>query len=189
MALEILHKKSGVSQKLSVASDIKPGELALNYNADGPFLTVLDSAGDIRKLNHVWVSATAPSNPTVGDPWLDISGANPRLWIYKDGVSNWVPVVNIVAATATVPGIVMLADATAIANGTPQRVVDAAQLKSALNNIAYLTALTADQPLKVGGAPLTPSLSIDPGAAHSLLATNSAGDGVEFTQLLDGGSY
>jgi len=47
MSLQVELKKSAVSQKLPFPSDLALGEIALNYNADGPFLTCKDTAGNI----------------------------------------------------------------------------------------------------------------------------------------------
>jgi hypothetical protein len=128
MSLQVELKKSAVSQKLPLPSDLALGEIALNYNADGPFLTCKDTAGNIRKLNRVWIAATAPSNPTAGDPWLDTSGATALLRIY-DG-STWTVAVNVPLATTSTSGTVQLASSADITNGTAGKIVDAAQLSS-----------------------------------------------------------
>jgi len=91
MSLQIQLKKSAVSQKQPFASDLAVGELALNYNADGPFLTCKDTAGNVRKINNVWVATTAPNSPSAGDFWLDTSAATAVLKIYKDSTSGWIP--------------------------------------------------------------------------------------------------
>lgn len=128
MSLQVELKKSAVSQKLPLPSDLALGEIALNYNADGPFLTCKDTAGNIRKLNRVWIATTAPSNPTAGDPWLDTSGSTALLRIY-DG-STWTVAVNVPLATTSTSGTVQLASSADITNGTAGKLVDAAQLSS-----------------------------------------------------------
>ena len=184
MALEILHKKSAVSQKLPLPSDLKPGEIALNYHADGPFLTCKDTAGNIRKLNHIWVSASAPSSPTVGDAWYDISTDPGILYLYKDDVNGWQQLTQTVTtATTAAFGTVRLADADAVTNGTSGRVVDAAQLQSAISG--YSITLNGTAPISIGGNSSQPNVSISPGSARQVLQTSASGAGVEFTNNID----
>lgn len=183
MALDIVHKKSGVSQRLPVASDLGLGEIALNYNADGPFLTCKDTAGNVRKINNFWVDATAPTGASPGDPWLDTSVDPARLFIYKDASSQFVPVVNINAATSSSTGTVQLASSTDITNGTAGRVVDAAQLQSEISS--FLTGVTATSPLSIGGTATQPNVSFAHGGANQVLQTNSTASGVEFTDSVD----
>ena len=187
MALELLLKKSSVSGKLPVSSDLALGEIGINYNSDGPFLSCVDTAGNVRKLNSVWVGPLAPPSPTVGDPWLDISGDKPELYYYVNDSDGWEPVVNIGMATATEAGLVILADDAAITNGTTGRVVDAAQLKSATTG--FLVSVGGTLPIQIGGTATSPIVSLKPGSPNSLLATNSAGDGTEFTTTIQGGSF
>jgi hypothetical protein len=133
MSLQIQLKKSAVSQKQPFASDLAIGELALNYNANGPFLTCKDSAGNVRKLNNVWVATAAPNNPSAGDLWLDTSAATAVLKVYKSSVSSWVNATTIPVATTSIFGSVQLASAADITNGTAGKVVDAAQLQSKMS--------------------------------------------------------
>ena len=130
MSLQIQLKKSAVTQKQPFASDLAIGELALNYSADGPFLTCKDTAGAVRKLNHVWVAATSPTNPSAGDLWLDTSAVTAVLKVYKDGSITWVNATSIPLASTSVYGTVQLASSADITNGTAGKVVDAAQLQS-----------------------------------------------------------
>ena len=187
MALEILLKKSSVSGKLPVASDLALGEIGLNYSSDGPFLSCVDTAGNVRRLNSVWVAPSPPPDPTVGDPWLDISGDTPELYYYVNDSDGWKPVVDIGMATAIEAGLVILADDAAITNGTTGRVVDAAQLKSAVSG--FIVSVGATLPIQIGGTASAPVVSLKPGSPNSLLATNSAGDGTEFTTTIQGGSF
>jgi len=144
MSLQIELKKSAVSQKQPFPSDLALGEIALNYNADGPFLTCKDTAGNIRKLSGIWVGASAPSSPTAGDPWLDIT-STPVLKIYNG--STWVSAASVSPATTSVYGTVRLATAADITNGTSGKVVDAAQLASRIT--ADITAALAADPFAV----------------------------------------
>lgn len=187
MALELLLKKSSVTGKLPVSSDLALGEIGINYNSDGPFLSCVDTAGNVRRLNSVWVAPLPPPSPTVGDPWLDISGDKPELFFYVNDSDGWEPVVNIDMATTTDAGLVILADDTAITNGATGKVVDAAQLKSAVSG--FIVSVGATLPIQVGGTASAPVVSLKPGSPNSLLATNNAGDGTEFTTTIQGGSF
>ena len=135
MSLQIQLKKSAVSQKQPFASDLAVGELALNYNADGPFLTCKDTEGNVRKLNNVWVAAAAPTNPTAGDLWLDTNLTTAVLKVYKDSTSGWVNATTIPVATTSIFGTVRLATSSDITNGTSGKVVDAAQLQSKITDL------------------------------------------------------
>jgi hypothetical protein len=182
MALDIVHKKSGVSQRLPVASDLGLGEIAVNYNADGPFLTCKDTAGNVRKINNIWVSATAPNGASPGDPWLDTSVTPARLFIYQDSSTQFTPAITINTATPSSTGTVQLASATDITNGSPGRVVDASQLQSEISS--FLVGVNATSPLVVGGTSTQPNISIAPGTAGQIFRTNAQGNAVEFTSDL-----
>lgn len=130
MSLQIQLKKSAVSQKQPFASDLAVGELALNYNSNGPFLTCKDSAGNVRKINNVWVSNSAPTSPSAGDLWLDTSATLAVLKVYKNSTATWVDAITVPVATTTVFGTVQLASASDITNATAGKIVDAAQLQS-----------------------------------------------------------
>lgn len=140
MSLQFELKKSAVSQKQPFPSDLALGEIALNYNADGPFLTCKDTAGNIRKLTGVWVATTAPTVATNGDLWLDISGAAPILRIYNSSI--WAAAVNVPIATTSNYGTVRLATTADITNGTAGKIVDAAQLSSKVSS-SISSALSA----------------------------------------------
>ena len=135
MSLQIQLRKSAVSQKQPFASDLAVGELALNYHANGPFLTCKDTAGNVRKLNNVWVGTTAPTGPSAGDLWLDTSVATAVLKVYKDSSSTWVNATTIPIATTSIYGTVRLATAADITNGTSGKIVDAAQLQSKITDL------------------------------------------------------
>ena len=46
----ILHKKSAVKDKMPTASQLQLGELAINYNAENPFISFKNSDGIVQKL-------------------------------------------------------------------------------------------------------------------------------------------
>ena len=60
MPLRIPHKNSGVLGKLPQPADLSIGEIAINWNAGDPFLSVLDSAGNVRRL-------TSQTDVAIGD--------------------------------------------------------------------------------------------------------------------------
>lgn len=156
MSLQVELKKSAVSQKLPFPSDLALGEIALNYNADGPFLTCKDTAGNIRKITGVWVGATAPNTPTAGDPWLDTSGATAVLKVY-DGAA-WSSASTVPIATTSAYGTVRLATSADITNGTAGRVVDAAQLSSKVSG--DISAALSASPLFLGSISLSGNATI-----------------------------
>jgi hypothetical protein len=161
MSLQIQLKKSAVSQKQPFASDLAVGELALNYNADGPFLTCKDTAGNVRKLNHVWVGATAPTSPSAGDQWLDTSAATAVLKVYKDSSSTWVNATTIPIATTSVYGTVRLATAADVTNGTSGKIVDAAQLQSKITSAFAQEEITLNDVNLLGDMVIAGDLTVN----------------------------
>lgn len=87
MSLQIIHKSSGVVGREPTASMVAPGELALNFNAAGPFLTCRDTAGKIRRLPGIYCAAVPPANPSEGEVWLDTSPPG-GLWVM--GPDGWI---------------------------------------------------------------------------------------------------
>ena len=200
MSLQHILKNSSQSGKEPTASQLANGEIALNYHADGPFLTCKDTTGVVRRIAGAWISATPPSTPTPGEFWLDISVSPAQLKIYKDATDTWVgswPV-----ATTTTSGIVELAtDAETQAGIDSNRAVTPASLQSKLSNststtssttIASSTAVktakdaadaaqaTANAALPKSGGIITGNLEI--GTTGSLTFEGSTADGFE-TQL------
>ena len=112
MALQIIVKNSSVSGNEPTAGQLANGELALNYHANGPFITCKDTAGVVRRVTGVWVNATAPSSPTPGELWLDISVTPVQLKVYKNDGDTWVAASTVYAATTSVAGVVQLSDST-----------------------------------------------------------------------------
>jgi len=174
MSLQIELKKSAVSQKQPFPSDLALGEIALNYHADGPFLTCKDTAGNIRKITGVWVGASAPSSPTAGDPWLDTS-STPVLKIYNG--STWVSAVSVSPATTSAYGTVRLATTADVTNGTAGKVVDAAQLASRVT--ADIASALAADPFVV------PTLSVTGNATVTGNLTVNGTQTIINTQTLD----
>jgi len=119
------------------------GQLWIDTSLDPPSLKVWDDTPP----PGAWVSAgggtatvtsdTAPVAPKDGDLWYDSVGGELYVWYDSDDAGavagTWVqanPQPTPKQATASVAGVVQLADATAITAGTAGRVVDAAQMKA-----------------------------------------------------------
>lgn len=89
MSLQVILKNSSVSGKEPLAAQLANGELALNYHADGPFITCKDTAGVVRRVGGVWVAAAPPSSPTAGELWMDLSLTPPQLKVYTNAINTW----------------------------------------------------------------------------------------------------
>ena len=136
MALQIIVKNSSVSGNEPTAGQLANGELALNYHADGPFITCKDTAGVVRRVTGVWVNATAPGSPMPGEFWFDLSVSPPQLRVYKDSGDAWVAAATVYAATTSVAGVIELATNAETQTGTEtNRAVTPASLQSKLNAI------------------------------------------------------
>ena len=84
MTVRIVHKNSEAEDKRPTAGQLAKGEIAVNLNAAGAFLTVKDTAGNVQQVGGVKLS-TSPSDPVLGTLWVDSS--NNRLYVH-DG-SAW----------------------------------------------------------------------------------------------------
>jgi len=87
MSLQIIHKSTGTVGKEPTPSMIAAGELALNFNAAGPFLTCRDTSGKIRRLPGIYCAAVPPANPSEGEVWLDTSQPG-GVWVM--GPDGWI---------------------------------------------------------------------------------------------------
>lgn len=173
MSLTIQLARSSVPGKHPLPTDLENGELALNFAGANPFLTIRDSSGDIRRMDRVEVSSTAPVSPTEGQLWYD-SFSNPKfLRIFTGG--TWVIAGSSNAAgpplaSAAVAGLVRLADGAAVNAGTPQRVVDAAQLKTVADAAAQADwAAPPGSPASILNKPDIPPAFVLPAATTSVL--------------------
>ena len=104
MAVQLILKNSSVEDKRPIAAQLAAGELALNYNEEGAFLSCKDSAGNIQQVGGVKIAETAPSTPAEQTLWFRPS--TKVLSIY-DG-SNWSDV-------AVAPGSIVDGDVNASA--------------------------------------------------------------------------
>ena len=91
MAMRIILKHSSVEdQRPTVEQAGQAGELLLNTNTAGTFLSCKDSAGRIHQVGGIKISTSAPANPVKGTVWLDIAlGVDRGLLKVYDG-SQWV---------------------------------------------------------------------------------------------------
>lgn len=71
MTVRIVHKNSTAEDKRPTAGQLANGEIAVNLNEEGAFLSVKDTAGNIQQVGGVKVSSTSPSNPVYGTLWVD----------------------------------------------------------------------------------------------------------------------
>ena len=99
MPIQTLHLRSSQQGKEptpgTAAGQLPVGSIAINFNKDEPFLSIQDSAGVIRRIAGIKVSATAPASPTGGELWLDTAG--PALKVFNG--TTWVPAGGVQAGT------------------------------------------------------------------------------------------
>jgi DNA gyrase/topoisomerase IV subunit A len=88
MAVQLILKNSNVEDKRPLASQLADGELALNYNEEGAFLSCKDSAGNVQQVGGVKISEAQPSTPLQQTIWLQPS--TQTLFVY-DG-SEWLTI-------------------------------------------------------------------------------------------------
>jgi hypothetical protein len=143
MSLQHILKNSSISGKEPLASQLANGELSINYHADGPFLCCKDTAGNVRRVAGVWVSATAPSTPFPGELWLDTGITPSQLKVYKDTTDSWVFAGEVNTATTTTEGIVRLATNAEAQGGTSTTsAVTPAALQSKISDSTSTTSST-----------------------------------------------
>ena len=88
MAVRIILKNSSVEDKRPSVSQLENGEIALNYNEAGAFLTCKDTNGDIQQVGGVKINDVAPDAPPIQCLWFQPSSLT--LFVY-DG-DSWLPV-------------------------------------------------------------------------------------------------
>ena len=88
MAVRIILKNSNVEDKRPNVSQLENGEIALNYNEAGAFLTCKDTNGDIQQVGGVKINDVAPDSPPIQCLWFQPSSLT--LFVY-DG-DSWLPV-------------------------------------------------------------------------------------------------
>ena len=88
MAVKIVLKHSSTEDKRPTPGQLENGEIALNYNEAGTFLTCKDSEGNIQQVGGVKISEFAPDNPVMQTLWFQPSSL--KLFVY-DG-NSFLPV-------------------------------------------------------------------------------------------------
>jgi hypothetical protein len=73
MAVKIILKNSSNEDKRPTPTQLDNGEIALNYNAAGAFLTCKDTDGNIQQVGGVKISETAPDSPVKQTLWFQPS--------------------------------------------------------------------------------------------------------------------
>lgn len=198
MSLQHILKNSSVSGKEPLASQLANGELSINYHADGPFLCCKDTAGNVRRVAGVWVSATAPSTPFPGELWLDTGITPSQLKVFKNTTDAWVFAGEVNSATTTTEGLVRLATdgetqvgTSAISAVTPaalqSKISDSTSTVSS-TTLASSTAVktvgdTANAALPKSGGTITGTLEI--GNTGQLRFEGSSNDAYETTLAVE----
>ena len=83
MAVQIIHKNSSVAGKPVSSSQISYGELAINYNENGPFLQVRASDDEVWSVGGVTIGNDAPGSPLEGAFWYNEGTA--QLFLFANG--------------------------------------------------------------------------------------------------------
>ncbi len=80
MAVQLILKNSSVEDRRPTAAQLTTGELALNYNEEGAFLSCKDSAGNIQQVGGVKIAEAAPSAPVEQTLWFQPSTRELRVY-------------------------------------------------------------------------------------------------------------
>jgi len=80
MAVKIVLKHSATEDKRPTPGQLENGEIALNYNAAGAFLTCKDTDGNIQQVSGVKISEVAPDSPVKQTLWFQPSSLT--LFVY-----------------------------------------------------------------------------------------------------------
>jgi hypothetical protein len=148
MTIKLQHLRSSVLGKLPLAANIDVGQIAVNFNAGDPFLSIKDSAGNVQRLGGATVSGTAPATPTDGQLWVDISLDPPEFKMWDATNTAWISVAPASpAASETIAGIAELATQAEVTAGTDdERIVTPLKLKTALDALPPGTSVGATAP-------------------------------------------
>ena len=88
MAVKLVLKNSVSEDKRPNSAALGKGEISVNHHASGPFLSVVDSAGNVQQVAGVRIDPSAPSNPVRGTQWLN----NTDQSLYFHDGSSWIKV-------------------------------------------------------------------------------------------------
>jgi len=91
----VQHKRSDEVQRRPTPDELADGQVAINYNILSPGLFFKTDDGDIIKVGPPVISENAPqpvnfTDLSVGESWVDTSGATPTLKIWNG--SQWLEV-------------------------------------------------------------------------------------------------
>ena len=87
MTVRIVHKSSSASGKNPTGSQLANAEIAINYHADGPFISAKDTNGRVVRLGGVWMQENSPDDPTHMTFWVRLS--TNQLFVYDANTSAW----------------------------------------------------------------------------------------------------
>ena len=85
MAVQLILKNSSVEDKSPTSGQLANGELALNYNEAGAFISCVDSEGNIQQVGGIKISNNPPNTPAKQALWFNPTSST--LFVY-DG-SGW----------------------------------------------------------------------------------------------------
>ena len=89
MTVRIVHKNSSTSGRNPTTNQLTNGEIAVNYNNDGCFLSVRSDTGRIHRVGGIWLSDDAPDNPAQGAIWVDTNDNNSMyVWDFDLGANG-----------------------------------------------------------------------------------------------------
>ncbi len=80
MSVQLIHKNSNVEDKHPTPNQLANGEIALNYNESGAFLTCKDSDGNLQQIGGVKIDEATPGSPSKQAMWLQPSTG--KLFVY-----------------------------------------------------------------------------------------------------------
>lgn len=80
MSVQLIHKNSSVEDKHPTSNQLANGEIALNFNESGAFLTCKDSDGNLQQIGGVKIDEATPGSPSKQAMWFQKSTG--KLFIY-----------------------------------------------------------------------------------------------------------
>jgi len=167
----VVRRLGGTSTSATAPTAPQNGQLWVDITTPtAPVLKVWDGTTWVVATGGTKASAVQPTTAAAGDLWVDTSGTAPVLKVYNG--TTWNPVHTAPAsASDSAAGIVQLAAAADLTSGASDRVVTAAQLKSAVTAAGAYTLPNASAAV-LGGVKVGSNLSI---AADGTLSANITG--------------
>jgi hypothetical protein len=166
-----VRRLGGTSTSATAPTAPQNGQLWVDISTPtAPVLKVWDGSNWVVATGGTKAGAVQPTPAAAGDLWVDVSGTAPVLKVYNG--TTWNPVHTAPAsASDSAAGIVQLAAAADLTSGASDRVVTAAQLKSAVTAAGAYTLPNASAAV-LGGVKVGSNLSI---AADGTLSANITG--------------